>query len=62
MPSKATLELMKENGLSPIVVKRRLKEKKILLAEKDRLEKRLKFKNKNYSVPCIQLSLPYERD
>lgn len=54
--------LMKENGLSPIVVKRRLKEKKILLAEKDRLEKRLKFKNKNYSVPCIQLSLPYERD
>ena len=53
-------ELMRKNGLSPIVVKRRLKELKILHAEKGRLEKRLKFNNNNFAIPCIQLSLPYE--
>ena len=53
-------ELMRKNGLSPIVVKRRLKELKILHAEKGRLEKRLKFSNNNFAIPCIQLSLPYE--
>ena len=53
-------ELMRENGLSPIVVKRRLKEKQILRAEKGRLEKRLKLKNCNFIAPCVQLVLPNE--
>lgn len=53
--------LMKRNGLSPLVVKRKLKERKILKAEKDRLEKRLKFEKNSFSIPCIQLSLPVEK-
>ena len=49
--------LMRENNLSPKVVKRKLKEKGLLKTEKGRLDKRLKLGDFPYAIPCCQIVL-----